>query len=90
MGSISIRTISVLNAYLLARCQGKMKVEGRAVKTYRESRKLTRTPLTQSVFHVSNASAYLRECYVNLTNRPSSDSFDKKALWDNEADAIER
>ena len=35
----------------------------------RESRKLTRTLLTQSVIHVSNASPYLREYYVNLTNR---------------------
>ncbi len=35
----------------------------------RESRKLTRTLLTQSVFHVSNASPYLSEYYANLTNR---------------------
>lgn len=35
----------------------------------RESRKLTRTLLTQSIYHVSNASPYFRKFYVDLTEK---------------------
>jgi transposase len=35
----------------------------------RESRKLTRTLLTQSIYHVSNASPYFRKFYVELTEK---------------------
>lgn len=35
----------------------------------RESRKLTRTLLTQSIYHVSNASVYFRKFYVDLTEK---------------------
>ncbi|KPJ83318.1 MAG: hypothetical protein AMS17_17700 [Spirochaetes bacterium DG_61] len=35
----------------------------------RESRKLTRTLLTQSIYHVSNASPYFRRFYFELTEK---------------------
>ena len=35
----------------------------------RESRKLTRTILTQSIHHVSNSSPYLRRVYCDLTEK---------------------
>jgi len=35
----------------------------------RESRKLTRTILTQSVFHISNSSSYLNNFYSDLTKK---------------------
>jgi len=63
-------TLRKMNAYLgLVPRQKDSGGKSKPGHITRESRKLTRTLLTQSIYHVSNASTNFRKFYVNLTER---------------------
>ncbi len=66
-------TLRKMNAYLgLVPRQKESGGKSKPGHITRESRKLTRTLLTQSIYHVSNASANFRKFYVDLTERRGS------------------
>ena len=64
------KSLSKMNAYLgLVPKSKNSGGKSKAGHINRESRKLTRTLLTQSVFHLASSSPYLREFYTELTKR---------------------
>jgi transposase len=63
-------TLRKMNAYLgLVPRQKDSGGKSKRGHITRESRKQTRTLLTQSIYHVSNASTYFRKFYVGVTGR---------------------
>jgi len=64
------KSLRKMNAYLGLVPRGKESGgKNRCGHINRESRKLTRTILTQSIHHVSNSSPYLRRFYCDLTEK---------------------